>query len=138
YTDKALIPVTGLGPLAQTWNFGSSVLGSSVSNESRTTFTEDTWLLKAAMKIATIPPLSWIFKDTSQTQSFMRGLFGAYWSDEDHAEQCPWYNDPNITESDVDGTIIERCHQGYVGTLSTGNGLPSRLGVLSSAIGSSN
>ncbi|MDO4910716.1 MAG: hypothetical protein Q3972_03110 [Corynebacterium sp.] len=98
------------------WNFGSSALVSSYSKDNLVYFTQDSWLLKAALKIFTSTPFSLIFKDKAKTEQVLRGLFGSYWSDDQRKLVCDTENYKGWTPVPSDEELAElrkRCDLGY-------------------------
>lgn len=60
------------------WNFGSSVVGSSVTEGDIFTFVPDSWLLTWAIDMFSKPPLSWLFLDQTKNAATLRGLFSSH------------------------------------------------------------
>ncbi|MDO4908487.1 MAG: hypothetical protein Q3962_01370 [Corynebacterium sp.] len=109
---KRLIPIYASIP----WNLGSAVIGSSTRELDRASvFVPDSWILKLAIRLFALPPLSWVFTDQTKNQATLRGLFGSHWAAEDEHQRCSKDLHPsNWPEpGSEDERIFQRCSMGY-------------------------
>ncbi|MDO4908486.1 MAG: hypothetical protein Q3962_01365 [Corynebacterium sp.] len=98
------------------WNLGSAVIGSSTLDLDLTSsFVPDSWMLKLAIRLFALPPLSWIFPDQTKNQATLRGLFGSHWAADDQHMRCSrdLYPSNWPEPGSEDEKIFQRCSMGY-------------------------